>query len=282
MSPRAPRRPGPLGRMLVAAAAAIALAVLPLAASGAAASVRCATPAPTAAGGVDLSASVVGPSTSPCAPSGAGSGTGAPVGTGATQGSSGTRGGSAGTGASSGTGTGTGAGSAPASVAPSPTSTAAPAGEVSLAGVLGVSGLTGYHVPSLEPFGGEVALSFTVRNTSQSTIDATADFWMEGPFGNRVGQVDGIRVDELKPGESRVVTADVTGAGQWTLLTAHARLTPPAEVEGTTLTPLVRDATVFAFPWLAAVVVLVAAIAWALIVLVRRRQATWQPVGATT
>ncbi len=41
-------------------------------------------------------------------------------------------------------------------------------------------------------------------------------------------------------------------------MTAHATLTPPKTVDGTELSPLTRDATVFAPPWLIGVGIAVA------------------------
>ncbi len=125
---------------------------------------------------------------------------------------------------------------------------------------------------SPNPFGGSALLSFTVRNVSKSTFDATADFWMEGPFGNRVAQVDAVTVSQLKAGESRVVSAELPGVGQWAVLTAHATFRPPAEVEGTQLSPLTRDVTVFVLPWMIVSVLLLAGIALALVQLWRSRR----------
>ncbi|AWB96446.1 hypothetical protein DCE93_12970 [Agromyces badenianii] len=122
--------------------------------------------------------------------------------------------------------------------------------EFELGGVLYLGGLSSGYSPSPNPFGGDLQLWFTVRNVSDSAITMRADFWMEGPFGNRIGQVDDVRVVNLKPGERRTISADVPGVGQWTLISAHARLTPPKVVDGTELTPVTRDAFVFAPPWL--------------------------------
>jgi len=135
-----------------------------------------------------------------------------------------------------------------------------------------VSGLSSDVRLTANPFEGSTLLSFTVRNVSTTTFDATADFWMEGPFGNRLSAVDAVAVTQLKAGESRVVSADLAGAGQWGLVTAHVTLRPPAEVGGTTLTPLTRDATVFVFPWLIALLLLATAIAAMVLQLVRSRR----------
>lgn len=259
---------------LIAAAAVLAPATLPSAVAVPALDaqgVTCPTAAPSAAptGAVDMSATVIGPpssQSSPCLPAPAGAaGAGAPA-KGATGGAGGRSGSSAGS-------VPAGSGSETVStVSPSPSP--AP-GDVDLGGVVHVGGLLSDVRISPNPFGGSALLSFTVRNVSKSTFDATADFWMEGPFGNRVAQVDAVTVSQLKAGESRVVSAELPGVGQWTVLTAHATFRPPAGVEGTPLSPLTRDVTVFAFPWMVVAVLLLAGIALVLVQLWRsRRDAT--------
>lgn len=225
------------------------------------------TLAPTASGSVDMSATVIGPpssESSPCLPAPTGAkGAGGPAGNTST-GAGGRSG--AGTGSSS-----TGPGSETVSTVVSPSPSPAP-GDVDLGGVVHVGGLLSDVRISPNPFGGSALLSFTVRNVSKSTFDATADFWMEGPFGNRVAQVDAVNVSQLKAGESRVVSAELPGVGQWTVLTAHATFRPPAEVEGTSLSPLTRDVTVFVFPWMVASALLLAGIAFGVARLWRSRR----------
>jgi hypothetical protein len=138
-----------------------------------------------------------------------------------------------------------------------------------MGGVVHVGGLASDVRLSANPFGGSAVLSFTVRNVSKSTFDATADFWIEGPFGNRLASVDAVTIAQLKAGESRVISADVPGIGQWPVLTAHATFRPPAEVDGTSLSPLTRDATVFVFPWFVALLALLGAAVVAVVRIVR-------------
>jgi hypothetical protein len=122
--------------------------------------------------------------------------------------------------------------------------------EVSLGGVLFVGGLAGGYSPSLDPLAGQLQVWFTVRNASESTIDASANFWLEGPLGNQISQVDDVEVVALEPGEKRTISATLPGVGQWTFVTVHARFTPPAQVDNAQLSPYTRDANVFAPPWL--------------------------------
>ncbi|MBN9177879.1 MAG: hypothetical protein J0I43_10985 [Microbacterium sp.] len=179
--------------------------------------------------------------------------------TGATSGStSGTGAGSGGTGTSGSTGVGTGGGG---------TDSGAKPGEVGTAGGVYVSGVNSTAALTPDPLDGLVTVWITVRNASTAPVDATADFWMESLlFGIPLDRVEGVAIAGLQPGESRVVPAQLHGAGQWTLVNAHATVTPPETVDGVALTPLTRDATVFLFPWLLAGLAALIAIA----VLVRR------------
>jgi hypothetical protein len=150
-----------------------------------------------------------------------------------------------------------GAGSSPAGstggAGPAGAGAAPASDEVSLSGALYVGGLTASATPSPDPGQGTVTLWFTVRNASESTIDATADFWMNSQlFGTRIDSEDDVAIAGLAPGESRVVSAQLTSAGQWTLIDAHVTLTPPDSVDGMPLSPVTRDALVVAFPWLIA------------------------------
>jgi hypothetical protein len=151
--------------------------------------------------------------------------------------------------------------------------------EINLGGVLNVGGLSSAYIPSVNPFAGEVQLWFTVRNVSESTIDATADFWMESVFGNRIASVEGVSIAGLKPGEMRTLSAEVPGAGQWTVLMAHARFTPPDSVDGAELQPVVRDVTAFTFPWFFLLLLAAAIAAWVIVQALRRREPRATPVG---
>jgi hypothetical protein len=266
-------RPAPAVRLTraVAILAASVIALLALPAGPAVASsqstVTCSTtasPAPSE-GGVDMSATIVGPATSPCdaKPNGSVS-----SGSGSTPGSTSIRQ----------NGSGTGSVVDPAGVVTEGDLPTLTLDEVDLGGMLSIGGLSSSYRPSFNPFGGDLELSFTVRNTSQSTVDATADFWMEGPFGLRISSADDVAVAALKPGETRTVSASLPGVGQWTILTAHTTFTPPETVDDVPLTPLTRDATVFALPWFVVLLVALGLAAWVVVLVLRRREGA-EPIG---
>jgi hypothetical protein len=154
----------------------------------------------------------------------------------------------AGGGSAGGTGGGHGGGGTETpSAEPAPTATATP-GRASLGGIVFVSGLSSSPVFSIDPTESSVTLRFTVRNDATSTFSSTARFWVETPFGNRVGTVSDITVAKLKPNETRVVQTTVSGLGQWTALHAYVKFVPPQEVDGKKLSAVTRDSFVFVAP----------------------------------
>lgn len=128
--------------------------------------------------------------------------------------------------------------------------------QVSLGGKLFLDGVRSSYQPSVNPFDGTVTVGFTVKNVSNETIDADARFWATGPFGNDLGSVDKVAVTKLAPGESRVVSAELAGVGQWIFINAGYTFTPPATIDGVAVAPISRTAPLFVFPWALAVVAL--------------------------
>ncbi|RFA10326.1 hypothetical protein B7R54_14740 [Subtercola boreus] len=143
------------------------------------------------------------------------------------------------------------------------------ADEFDLGGIVFVSGVTSGYGWSINPLGGDSHAEFTVHNVSQFTFDGTAGFQLVGPFGNEIARVDGIRIDQLKPDESRVIEATLTGLGQWTFFTTHATFTPPENVGGTALSSITRDGFLFVLPWFLLVLLIVAAGAVRVVTIIR-------------
>ncbi|MCE1174773.1 MAG: hypothetical protein LWW77_09240 [Propionibacteriales bacterium] len=148
-----------------------------------------------------------------------------------------------------------------ASSAPTSGTTAGPGGEQSIGGVLYVSGLTWVYTPSINPLAGTLDLHFTVRNVSKTTATGSAHMWLNGIFGVTVGQPIDVPVDNLKPGETRVVAGTIGSLSQWTFVNASATFTPPPVLDGVTLTPLTRNTTVWYVPWFMLLVIAILSIA---------------------
>ncbi len=152
--------------------------------------------------------------------------------------------------------------------------------EQSIGGILYISGLGTAYAPSIDPLSGDLQVHFTVRNVSNATIDSTARFWVSNPFGGEISAVGPVDVAGLKPDESRVVDATLSGVGQWTFATAHVTLTPPETVDGVELAPLTRDAFVFLPPWFLLALAAIGAAAYAVVRLIRAGSAVPGAVAA--
>lgn len=162
-----------------------------------------------------------------------------------------------------------GSSGAAATVTPQPSAAPPAADEFDLGGVLYLSGISSTTTPSINPLGGTANVWITVRNVSKTTFSSTAAFSLTGPVGNPVATTDPVDVTDLKPGETRVVSAELPGTGQWTVLTAHVTLTPPETVDGNTLTPVTRDATLLIAPWLVLATIGLAAAVFVVVRIVR-------------
>lgn len=196
---------------------------------------------------------------------------------------SGTSGGSEGGGGTSDTGGPGVPASSPASSSSPPASPGAGSGgptatsdAEALQGLIYVSGLTTSYDPDLNPLGGSVRVSLTVRNLSTVPVDASALFWLTEPFGGTIGAPVTVPVTRLKAGETRTVSADLAHVGLWPLVHAHATFTPPALIGDTALSPVSRETAVVVPAWTAVVLLVGGAIA----AFVARRRAL-RRAGAT-
>lgn len=135
-----------------------------------------------------------------------------------------------------------------------PVSAPLASGQTSLGGKLFLDGVRSVYRPSVNPFDGTVFLEFTVKNVSNETVDASAQFWANSPFGSELGVVEDVAVAQLAPGESRIVSAEISGIAQWIVLDAGYTFTPPASIEGIAMDAVSRSALLFVFPWALSVV----------------------------
>lgn len=138
-----------------------------------------------------------------------------------------------------------------ASPVPIETPEASPEGEdeVSIGGLLYVSGLSGSTKLEPNPFGGTHTLRFTVRNASNTVVEASAGFRLLNLFGSELGPEMAVEIKDLAPGEVREVSATLGGLAQWTLVKAETVFTPPERIGYTELEPVKRDQWVFFLPW---------------------------------
>jgi hypothetical protein len=139
--------------------------------------------------------------------------------------------------------------SASATGGPTSSASTTPGGETSIGGVLFISGLSMSYTPSINPLDGRVDMRFTVRNAYRKAVDGKAIFWVTAWFGNTVSHQVEVSVPDIKPGETRIVTATIRGVGQWGILTGHATFIPPKSLDQVTLTAVTRTGTVVYVPW---------------------------------
>jgi hypothetical protein len=168
---------------------------------------------------------------------------------------------------------------APPSDVAAPGATPAPAVAVDN-GPFNVGGLNAKFVPSLNPGAGKIVVSFSVHNGSASTWSSTVRVWLTGPFGNPLDDSGDVAVKNLKPGSTITYSRTLTGVGQWAVVTAHAKFTPPATIDGIATKSALREATVFAFPWLGSVGAVLAATALAILLALRASVAVPVAVAA--
>lgn len=195
-------------------------------------------------GDIGVSAPVLGTN----APASGGSGTGAGAGS-----STPPRGSSSG-----------GAGSAPAAPVTDAATPEPAANDILIAGGLYLGDVNGSSRPTVNPLEGRVDLWVTLRNLSEDTVDATADFRIVTPTGAELAsrRVD---VSGLKPQETRVVGATLEGAGQWPWVSGRVTIDPPDVISGQQTAPVTRETVVFVFPWLAMIGLVLVALALVLL-----------------
>ena len=89
------------------------------------------------------------------------------------------------------------------------------------------SGLVSTFSPSVNPFApGTMTVDYAVANNGNVRLDVTQKIDIVGPFGIHLGEITPEPVENLLPGQSTHVTADVTGVGALALAWSDIVLTP--------------------------------------------------------
>lgn len=134
-----------------------------------------------------------------------------------------------------------------------------------------VGGLSSRYHWSINPFGGSLELSVPIRNASPDTLDVVAVFSANNLFGGHVGSKEKVVLLDIKPGETKTISGQVNGLGQWALVKSQVEVSRMGEEDAWGLGTVNRDRWVFFLPWflvLLAVLLLVGAFYWR-----RRRKA---------
>lgn len=148
-----------------------------------------------------------------------------------------------------------------------------------IAGGLYLSDVNGSSRPTVNPFEGRAELWVTLRNLSNDTIDAAADFSI-ATFSGALIADDRILVTDLKPGETRAVGTSLPGTGQWPFVIGRVTIDPPDEIAGQQTAPVSRATVIYGWPWLAVIGLVLVALAVILLRLTARVVTPSVPVTA--
>ncbi|MDR1152832.1 MAG: DUF916 domain-containing protein [Bifidobacteriaceae bacterium] len=144
-----------------------------------------------------------------------------------------------------------------------------------------MSGAVISYLGTPNPFGrGTARIGFDLTDTGNTRLSADSTVHLTGPFGIALGEATLARVDNLMPGGTAHVTADLPGIAPLFLLFGRFEVTPVG-ADGTAAADevpgiLTDDASVLAVPWAAlALIALVAGGAIGAIWLRRRFRRRW-------
>jgi hypothetical protein len=117
---------------------------------------------------------------------------------------------------------------------------------------LTVSGLNATYQPSLNPFNGDLVLTFTVQNTGNVTLASRTTSTATGIFGIGLSGNASYTVPALLPGSTHVVTTAIPGVWQWIWM--NAKMTLVGVDSNDTMNAGVmptasREASTWAMPW---------------------------------
>lgn len=109
---------------------------------------------------------------------------------------------------------------------------------------------TVYH-PALNPLGGSLDVSYTVRNTGNVRLGAHQRIDVSGPLGVRLARHAPGDVPELLPGNALTLEEHFDGIAALVRVSASVRLepTPAAGVSDVQTTAVVRTGRTWALPW---------------------------------
>ncbi len=126
---------------------------------------------------------------------------------------------------------------------------------------LTVGGLSATYQPDLNPFNGQVILTYTVKNTGNVALSANTVSSVTGLFGMPLSGVTTSTMPEILPDGSHVITVAVPGVWQWIWMNASISLAGTIDKNAPSpgaMPTATREASTWAMPW-ALLILLVAA-----------------------
>jgi hypothetical protein len=115
-----------------------------------------------------------------------------------------------------------------------------------------VSGLSAAYQPDLNPFNGNVVLTYTVTNSGNVALSAKTVSNVSGIFGIPLSGLVTTTLPELFPEGSHVVTVSVPGVWQWVWMNAKISLVgvvPPGASNPGVMPTAEREASTWGVPW---------------------------------
>lgn len=134
-----------------------------------------------------------------------------------------------------------------------------------LQAALTITSITASYAPELNPFAGRTTISYTITNGGNVSLGADVVSRVRGLFGIPIGELDSADLPEMLPGDTRTVTAEVDGVGQWLYLTPEVDLAATVDEDALDAGPLptaARETVIFVVPWGLIAALVIAAIVW--------------------
>jgi hypothetical protein len=125
-----------------------------------------------------------------------------------------------------------------------------------------------YHQAANPADGGDMTVTYLVRNTGNLRLSGVGSVRVNGPFGWELARTDGMEIPELLPGGAVTVTEKITGVQPTVRLAAEVSVLPASFDQQ--LPAVSRSTGVWAWPW-ALVALLGAALLYLTFRLIRRR-----------
>lgn len=130
---------------------------------------------------------------------------------------------------------------------------------------LTITSITASYSPELNPFAGRTTISYTITNGGNVSLGADVVSRVRGLFGIPIGELDTAEIPEMLPGDTRTVTAEVDGVGQWIFLSPEIDLAATVDEDALDAGPLptaARETVIVVVPWGLIAVLVIAAIVW--------------------
>ncbi|GAA1954064.1 hypothetical protein [Agromyces allii] len=141
--------------------------------------------------------------------------------------------------------------------------------------LLAISSMAPSYEGGLNPLDGTATVTYTITNSGNIALSATAVTSVKTVFGLQIGDLVRTDIDEMLPGSTRTVTVEVGGVGQFGYLNPTVRMIGKADgfVEAP-IKEVSRDAVLIAVPWSVLVVLVLGLGIWLFLKWRRKRDAT--------